>query len=210
MAGGINTLSIFILNMTGNREGFENDFCTRLDQAISAPTQYVCARGLDLQNNQALQERTSDVLVIVAHAGPKGPSGTSIDTGLFVPSPSVDAGIQEMFKQQLESPTVLMQILGHSSKEKVVIYCACSATSPETIVSIVSLQSCIGVVTSREEVPANDYGLVAKIADSMHQAIQQGVTDYNTLAKEVAQLVEANGNHPDFACYPAFRILEEQ
>lgn len=195
-------MGILILNLTGNRDGFENAFCDELLRQVVAPVELVHARGDDIATNDALRNRSNQVLIIVAHAGPDGTRGTTIDIGLDAPDMPIDVW------SQLNTPMMLMQTLPENSQEKVVVFCACEAISPTTLVEATQSPSAIGVVASRDKVDPCDCPLVAAIADQVFANIECGITDLNAMTRAVSMLVQRFGLNPSFRYFPPFRAVE--
>ncbi|AGY75866.1 hypothetical protein [Clostridium autoethanogenum] len=177
-------MSVLIINITGNQRKFENQFCNDLSSKINAETKIKDIRGEDLLAMQGIDGEGHEVIVVVGHAGRNGKSNTILDCGFGW--------------KLLDNPTIFTQLLGNNNKRFILVYCACSALSPETLVSGIEDQNCIGVVASRNPVKYTHASIVAEVINLVHEFILENNQDIDSLQRNIRNLVKQYDDYPDF------------
>jgi hypothetical protein len=192
-------MSVLILNLTGNRNGFEDLFCENVKSLITSNVQIVSKRGLELFNSINLIDGFS-IVVVVAHADNNSQTTTIIETGLDLEE-NIPSNIYEM----LNSPTVLTQILGRNSVKYILLFCACSALSSELLVSVIDDDNCIGTISSKIPIYEKEYSNIAEIINLLKEKIDNG-----GLSKSDVDSILTNANMPAlFYDENNMRVIEE-
>jgi hypothetical protein len=214
-------MSVVIVNMTGNRCGFENGLCASLDVTITADSELRVARGEDLVNGAINLPGDCRVLVVVAHAGVLPDQSVHIDMGIQPPCATAEAFAavgreiscpchecsHATAVRQSESPTVLAQLILAQSPF-VLVFCACEALAPDTM-AIPPADHRLGTVASHQPVGLSDVQRVAKIVDDLDVAIASDVSDSVALQLIVQEAVSSTPGDAEFHYTGTMWVVEE-
>ena len=107
-------MSILIMNITGDKGGFENQFCSDLSKSIYSQVKLVNVRGEHLLDNKVMEDEGHEIVIIVSHADGSGDQ-TILDSGFGW--------------NLVDRPTILTQLLQNNARKFILIYCACEALS---------------------------------------------------------------------------------
>ena len=194
-------MSVRMINITGNLKGFENQLAHDLAQAIKSPCEPpVEIRGEDFIRQAIPAGSHYEVIVIIAHAG-SNQSNTSIDTGLR------SKDYPDVVNRQLGSPDMVAQFIKGNLVPYFLVYCACSALSPQTITAHDIDLYCKGTVASyKKSVSSADIPQIATIVDFLHGAGQ--TLDDMDIQKEVAKITASYPDGAHFIYFPVPRVEE--
>lgn len=194
-------MGVRIINVTGNRVGFENDFCEQLKTMLEGNAELLNLRGQELLDAQIIEEEGAEIVVLVAHAGPNTSESTQwVDTIL-----ECGYGFAEA-----DNPTVFFQQLERNSKRFIMIYCACEALSPETCISGIEDKNCVGIIASLEPILATHVGVMSKVINMAYSFIINNEIDTSTLERGIRKIVKENGGHPNLYFQPMIKIQVEE
>lgn len=185
-------MAIAFINLTQNRDDFEDKLVEDLSTLLPIPTTVTAAAGIELLNVLQIGDDTK-VLVIVAHASSDGDE-TSLDLGF-----DFDDGETPDF---LETPDVLAGILPMSDTTRcVVFYCACSALSPATLAAHSDSGKVVGSIASDKPLDGDWRYAIADLLMELHNLdLDQPAAP---LRSQMQQVIERN--EADFKLGMGFR-----
>ena len=195
-------MSVLILNVTGNINGVEDQFCQNIIRGIPYNVDLVNRGGPELTEGEpVLNNHFYKVVVIVGHACALPGSNTFIDIGFDDPSLIPQAQIA------INSPTTFVQTLGNNMEDYILIYCSCNALSVETLDSGITDPHCIGVIASIDPVNTNtDVNLVTEIINSVYLSVLNNQTSLNHLHRLIVNIVNNHGGRPLFRYLETSRV----
>ena len=191
-------MSVLIINTTQNERKFENQFCDILKNNINVESKVENLRELDLLN---LKISGYEVVVVVSH-------GTSYD-GLDNTYIGLGFNEEELGLKHgtLNNPTILSQMLGDNDRKFILIYCACSGLSAETLLSGIEIKNCIGVIASRTPIGNMYVDVVSDVINKVSDFMMEGSNDILSLDKDIKLIIDKKKGEPHFDMYcPHFHL----
>lgn len=182
-------MSVLILNTTGNKNDFEDEFCKRLLRGISKNSDLLNSRGMDLLD---VDIKGYEVVVVVSHGiSDENLYDTKINLGFDEDELGVKDGI-------LNNPTILAQMLGKNDRKFILVYCACNGLSSQTLLSGIEMNNCIGVVASKTPIGAEYIVAVAEVINRISEFMSTNSSDIANLNRDIKLIIERYKDKPNF------------
>jgi hypothetical protein len=194
-------MSVVILNITGNRDGFEDRLAEDLRRGLAASAHPIAARGAQLLSLGKPMEGHRAV-VVIAHGCRKG-SRAVLDTGLQHAAPAVPGS------EWLQSTEVLFDALGCNSVEYVAVLCICSSLARDTIAGAIKDHNCLGTVGSHNPVGVSHLGAVTALVDALHSAVVSGTRDAASFLALLSKWRKGFPDQPGFYFSPGSPVEKE-
>ena len=215
-------MSVVIVNMTGNRCGFEDRLCAELELTVTVETQSRSARGVGAFQGALALPVDCRVLVVVAHAGQRPDKSVRIHMGIQPPCEFAESLADDCREascpdehcthakavRMIESPMVLSDMISANSPYVLVFY-SCEALAPDTMASTFRNPHCLGIVGSPCKPSDLDVERVAKIVDDLDAAVASGVADGKELRRIVQHAVNSTAGDVSFCFSETMRVTEE-
>ncbi len=195
-------MPVLIVNMTGNRDQFEDRLCAELGATTTVETELRSVRGEEFLRGSIRLPDDCRVLVVVAHACQRADKSVHIDMGIQPTCATAEA------VRQIESPLGLSDLITARSPYVLVFY-SCEALAPATMASMFRDPDCLGIVGSPDKPGDLDVERVAGIVDGLHDAVANGVSDGVELQRVVDRVLTSTQGSVDFYFCETPRITVE-
>lgn len=198
---GEKNMAITIMNVTQNRNGFEDRFVDDLSKLLAIPNTVTAAAGNELMDVPPIGD-DSKVVAIVAHACSDGDE-TSLDLGF-------DFGANT--PSFLTTPDLLAGLLPTSGSTRfLVFYCACSALSPATLAANSDCDNVVGSIASDQPVEAQWLPAIANLLSELHSV--NLIQPHGPLMSQMQQIINDNETifkfGMGFRFFPNLMVTEE-
>jgi hypothetical protein len=156
-------MSVAIINLTGNRKGFEDEFVTKLSR-LTNQSSLISLRGEEVLAFQGVDPDVK-LLVFVCH-GLRNSDDTKLDLGL--------KEHPYLFNNYFSSPYLLSTFSKNIASHFIVVYFVCDSFSPETIVAFDNQDNCLGSIASITAVDTEYFAEMACFLDQIYDVLTTG------------------------------------
>ena len=170
-------MSIAIINMTQNKNNFEDDFCENLKSKLTDCPKII---KTDFSNIESIinsnLDLSDDVIILVAHGNKDG----NIDMGFPIINKANETNI-------LNKPIIFEKIF-NNDKNFIIIFCVCMSFNCESTEIFPNLDKFIGSVSCNTTIGENNLEQIVDIATHLNILVKSEKTasnEYENIIKTI-------------------------
>ncbi len=185
-------MSVKIINLTGNRDGFEDDFATNLSSNLTHQCVLISLRGEDVLEFPPMPMQADVKLLVFICHGLRIADNTELDIGLDE-HPYRSIGY-------FSSPDILSRFAINIESYFAVIYFVCDSFSPGSIVAFDNEEKCLGTISNTTEVDTSHFVEMSCLLNQIHDVLDLGCNKENIIShiKNVMEVCIKNDGLKDF------------